>query len=193
MKKLTAFILVTAMLFTFCASVSVAAEDALTDNGASDFYESDETDEEDSQYYYITQEEFEKYRDDYFEDKTTEKLLGKVGAQAWESLGYVLAPLAIPVFMFVPFVGALAAGAAIMAPFQGIESFIEVFSDSFYIIFHRDEMYNNFSTDRLYAQLDSNYDEETGEYKSEYVIYYKDPESNATLWSDCLPVAIKNN
>ena len=238
MKKLTALILITALLFSIFTAVPVSAQDsdvppesaaeeidgqgnnkdpgddAETDSddlkekiktlyAGSAEHEPDEeggeteepSDEpEEQQYYYITQEEFEKYRDDYFKDLTTENLFLAIGAQGLESLQMMLAPLLVPFVMFLPFAGGILTGVMLMMPFQGIISFAEVFTGAFYIMFHRDEMYNDFSADCLYAMAEYDYNEETeGSELTGYTIYYKEAESDATLWADCLPVAIKNN
>lgn len=219
MKKLTAFILAAVMLFSLCASVPVSAldtdvppeseaqeidgqepvagvEEEPADENNPEPGDVSETEEEpeEQEYYYITQEEFEKYRDDYFNELTTEKLFGAIGAEGLYALGCMLMPLAIPLVIFIPFVGALATGVALFAPVQGILSFAETFTGAFYIMFHRNELYNDFSTDRLYAHAQYELNEETDEYEfTGYEILYKNPEEDATLWSDCLPVAIKNS
>lgn len=201
MKKLTALILVAALLFSFCAAVPVSANDAdyPSDTAAEEINELgdvSETEEEkkEQEYYYITQEEFEKYREDYFNELTTEKLFGAIGAEGLYALGCMLAPLAIPIFIFIPFVGALATGAALFAPVQGILTFGDTFTGALYIMFHRNELYNDFSTDWLYAHAQYELNEETDEYEFKgYEVLYKDPEGDAMLWSDCLPVAIKNS
>jgi hypothetical protein len=209
MKKIIAFIMAAVMLITgfvpayaeeetvppegFVSEVT-EPEDEVQDpsEDEDETPDSSEPEAEKPEYYYITQEEFEKYRKEYFDAITTPKLFAAIGFQGLECLAYMLLPLAVPVLIFVPFAGAIAAGAALMAPLQGILSFGEILSGSLYIMFHRNEMYENFSTDWLYAQPETEYDE-NGEYSIKYKVCYKDPEDDVSLWSDCLPVAIKDN
>lgn len=214
MKRIIAFILAAVMLITVFVPAYAEEETVTPEAGISDEAETedetvaedeaqdptadeDETQDppepeaEEQEYYYITQEEFEKYREEYFEELTTPKLLAAVGLQGLESLSFLFLPLTIPLFILVPFIGALATGVALVAPFQGMLSFGEILTGAFYVMFHRNEMYKEFSADWLYAEAE--YDEETGEPTGNYTVLYKNPEDDASLWAGCLPVTIKDN
>ncbi len=218
MKRIIAFILAAMILITvfvpaYAEEETVTPEAGISDDAGTedetvaedetqDPPESETEEEKVQEYYYITQEEFEKYREEYFEELTTSKLLAAIGFQGLESFSYMFLPLTIPILIFVPFVGALATGIALVAPFQAALTFGETFTGALYIMFHRNQMYKDFSTDYLYAQWRTEIDEETGEYiideeTGEYIghyeILFKDPEDDARLWTDCLPVAIKDN
>ena len=101
------------------------------------------------EYYYITAEELEAYRNQYAVISPGDLLLTNL-TEAGTAFGSLFLPILSPLMWFVPF-GPIVAGAMIFAPVQGFANFFDTLSGSIYYIFHAKEIKDSFSVDNLYA------------------------------------------
>ena len=217
MKKLTAFILAAATLFSLCASIPASAQgtdippesiaqemsEQGNDSGTGDASGTEE--EKEQEYYYITQEEFEKYRDEYFEGLNFQDLLETMGGSFVLLLYSFAEPIIDLPYAFAPPLGPLLYPLVFLMPFIRIFEFSEVMILGPWVLILKDKFYNDFSTDDLYAEPtytygeSEYYEDENGEwYYSElevldvkYTVKYV--EAGEGIPYGCLPVAIKNS
>ncbi|MBQ6264583.1 MAG: hypothetical protein IJK60_03955 [Clostridia bacterium] len=189
MKKLTAFILITALLFSFCASVPVSAQDIIPAD--------DESKEQDIEselqpvdVYYITQKEFEKYRDDYFAEKPI-SLSDNLKESILLFPAGLITPLMLPILIFIPW-GGFVVSVVLAAPYIVTSNLFNSAKEFMDFNLHKDELYNSFSTDNMYVLPEYSYDETYSEIIGiNYNIQFKDASSETP--ANAIPVAIKNN
>ena len=189
MKKLTAFVLTAVLLFSFCASVPVSAEDSAPAEAADE--ELSSADPEPLTVYYITQEEFEQIRDEKFSELSESKEKN-IKYSAESMFDRLLWPLEIPFTMFVPLLGPFLVLEDIMAPFVGVAGFFAALFAKADFDFNKDKIYKEFSTDNLCAEVWPEYAETDGDDWEitgyTYYIIYK--EAGDPVPDSCIPVAI---
>ena len=188
-KRLTSFILIAAMLFSLCAGVSVSALD-VTPTAGGPAEQNDESTPQPADVYFITQEEFEKYRDDYFAEKPV-ALSNNLKESFLLFPAGLLTPFLLPILIFIP-LGGYVAGTALAAPYIVTTNLIESIREIIDFNMNKDELYNSFSTDNLYASPEYIYEENGYEIIGvNYSIIFK--ETNEEIPVNALPVAIKNS
>ena len=189
MKKLIAFILAAALLFPFCAAVPVSAQDIMPTDGATE-EQNGENELQPVDVYYITQEEFEKYRDDYFAGKPT-LLSNNLKESILLFPAGLVTPLLLPILIFIPW-GGFVVSVVLAAPYIVTSNLFNSIKESIDFNLHKDELYNSFSTDNLYALPEYTYDETYSEITGiNYSIQSK--EASEDIPANAIPVAIKNN
>ena len=189
MKKLIAFILATALLFSLCAAVPVSAQDIMPADGATEEQDG-ENELQPVDVYYITQEEFEKYRNDYFAGKPA-SLSNNLKESILLFPAGLAIPLLLPILIFLPW-GGLLLSVVLTAPYIVTSNLFYSIKESIDFNLHKDELYNSFSTDNMYALPEYTYDETHSEITGiNYSIQFK--EANGDIPSNAIPVAIKNS
>ena len=186
MKKLTAFILAAALLFSLRAGVPVSADGEATATGT-----------EPLTVYYVTQAEFEQIRDEIINEMSKSKD-EDVESSAYSMGDSLLQPLLAPLTLFAPIVGPLYALDCLMSPIFGVADFFRALFDKAGFELNKDKMYKEFSVDNLcaavlpeYAVTDGTDDTETEPVIIGYMYFIEYKEADAPVPDGCIPVAIK--
>lgn len=189
MKKLAVFILIISLVFSFFACIPVSARNAMTAEG-----EQEERDEKNDpqpiDVYYITQEEFEKYRDDYFAEKAV-SLSNNLRESFLLFPAGLATPLLLPILIFIPW-GGFVVATVLTAPYIVTTNLFTSIKETINFNTHRDELYNSFSADDLYALPEYAYDETYSEITGiNYFITVR--ETGGELPANAILVAIKSS